>query len=169
MPGRYVRETIENWAADFAASPRAAQHAHGVREFSGAVLVELLCAACDHRDLAPGEVEEEDIRTALLGPVARLELPGSVRDAVPSLVADFLTQLQEDGRLAGGRSLGTFVRALAPAYRSAAGGPTAPVRRPSRQGRLERPVPLRQRSEVQALLPGSAVVSGCRLSAVGCR
>ncbi len=131
MPGRYEQETIENWVGDFLSGPRANRHVGGVREYASQLLVTLLAAACDHGGSALGELEEEDLRAALLGLVARLDLPGSVRDAVPALAADCLEQLQEEGRLAGGRALGSYVRALAPAFREAAGGPQKPVRRPS--------------------------------------
>jgi hypothetical protein len=141
MPGRYARERIGNWAADFAAGERGRAFTGGVREYAPEVLAALLCAACDVRGVEPDEVEEPDLRAALLGPVAGLSLPASVRDAVPELAASFLAGLEEEGRLGGGRALGLYVRALGRSFRAAAGGPRKPDRRPSAKVKPNDPCP----------------------------
>ena len=132
MPDRYTLERIENWVADFVQGERSRGFSGGAREYAGEILTTLLAGACDERGLDPGEVEEADLRAALLGKVAALALPASVQRVVPDLACAFLASLEEEGRLAGGRSLGLFVRALRPAFGagSGAGGKGRTERRP---------------------------------------
>jgi hypothetical protein len=166
----YTRETIENWAGDFCSSDRIRQAHPSVREHASAILVEFLTRACSARDggVEPGDVEEADLKAALLDHVARLNLPSDstarrakdpraslargeapARSAkrggadasadtpgagahahVPELCALFLTALEEDGRLAGGRTLGAFIRALREPYERAVKGKGETFTRP---------------------------------------
>jgi hypothetical protein len=141
MPGRYAHERIENWVSDFVASERSREFAGGVREYAGEVLVTLLCAACDVRGVDPDEVEQGDLRSAFLGPVAALDMPDSVRDAAPDLTAAFLAALEEEGRLAGGREIGLYLRASGAGFRAAAGGTKTPERRPAPKVGANAPCP----------------------------
>jgi hypothetical protein len=92
------------------------------REHAAAVLTEFMVHACGVRDVEPGDVEEADLKSALLDRLARLNLPPAAHAHVPGLCALFLAGLQEEGRLGGGRMLGAFVRALGPSYERAASG-----------------------------------------------
>ena len=61
-----------------------------------------------------------------------------MRAAVPDLCAAFLQELEAQGRLAGGASLGRFVRALRGAYEERTTDTPKPIRNPSaRIGRNE--------------------------------
>jgi hypothetical protein len=129
--GPWTREKIENWAADFCGGEAARRFDSGAREYAGQVLTTLLVRACEARGIEPEDVEEADLRAGLLEGVAPLELPASVRHAVPDLAAAFLEDLEREGRLAAGRALGLFVRALRQPFLDAAGGTRRPDRRPA--------------------------------------
>ena len=132
----YTLERIENWVGDFCASDTARSYAADVQEAMAPVLVRFLSAACEHQDHEPDELTEDDTKHALLEHVARLDVSDAVRDVAPRLAADLLRQLEDDGRLARGRALGSFVRALAPAFGEASTGRVKPIVRPgSRLGR----------------------------------
>lgn len=136
MSNPWTREQIDNWVADFCQSDALRPFAPATREFAREILAHFLAAACEHRGLEPAEIEEPDCRAALLEHTARLQLPDAARAESPALVADFLAQLEAEGRLGGGRVLGAFVRALGPAFEVAAGGKSRPITRPgSRIGR----------------------------------
>jgi hypothetical protein len=136
MSTPYVQEKIENWVSDFCGGDGLRPFSAGTREAAGAVLVTFLSGACEGRGVGPDEVEEADVRAGLLGPVARLALADDVRDEVPALCGAFLKSLEAEGRLGGGRVLGAFVGALAPAYREASSGKVKPiVRAGSKLGR----------------------------------
>ena len=63
-------------------------------------------------------------------------MPATVRAELPALCGSFLGQLEDVGRLSGGRLLGAYVRALKDAFADAASGKRKPVVRPgSRIGR----------------------------------
>jgi len=131
-----MRETIESWAADFAAQDALTDRPAALREHAAAVLAAFLDAACARRGVEPGDVEEADLRAGLLEGVAPLALPEAAHAGVPALCADFLAWLQGEGRLGGGRQMGAFVRALAPGYAERASGKRKPDRRPgSKLGR----------------------------------
>ena len=125
------RERIEHWVSDFVDSPRAREVAPVVREWAPEVLVRFLEAACEVRDVAPDEVEEADLRPALLEGVARLDLPASVREHVPALCGAFLAEMEAQGRLGGGASLGLLAKALKGAYLEAASGKPKPIVAPA--------------------------------------
>jgi SEC-C motif-containing protein len=141
MPDQYTLERIENWVSDFVQGERSREFTGGAREHAGPILTTLLAGACDVRGVGPAEVEQADLNAAFLGQVAALALPDSVRQAVPDLAGAFLAALQEEGRLAGGRSLGMAVRALRPSFRQAAGGKGTPERRPGPKLGLNDPCP----------------------------
>ena len=108
----------------------------GVREVAGEVLVAFLGAACAVRDVEPGDVEEGDLKVALLEHVARLNVGEGVRGEVPRLCGAFLGQLEAEGRLGGGRVMGAYVAALGEAFGEAASGKKKPeVRAGARIGR----------------------------------
>lgn len=136
MPGPYTRERIENWVGDFCQSDRIGTFSGGVREYAPALLATFLAAACDARGVEPEDVEEPDLKQALLGTIAKLHVPATIREEIPALCGAFLAQLESEGRLGGGRSLGAYVHALREAFCDAASGKPRPVVRPgSRIGR----------------------------------
>src|SRR5262245_10854057 len=130
MSNPYIREKIENWVGDFCSSDRFRDVPSAMREHAPAVLVEFMAAACGFREIEPQEIEEDDLKRALLERIARLNIPESDRRDVPDLCAAFLAQLEEEGRLGGGRVLGAYVRALKEGYLDAAAGKKKPVVRP---------------------------------------
>lgn len=130
MNSPYLREQIENWVGDFCSSDRMRDVASPVHEHAPAILVEFLVAACAVREIEPSEIEETDAKSALLDRIAKLNLPEQAREHVPDLCAVFLTQLEEEGRLGGGRMLGAYVRALKEPYLEAASGKKKPFVRP---------------------------------------
>jgi hypothetical protein len=127
----YARERIENWVSDFTGGDAARRLPAAVRESADAILAEFLVRACEARGVEPEEVEEADCRRSLLERVAGLELSEEARGGVPELCGAFLEDLEERGRLAGGRRKGAFVRALAHAWASASSGKVETFRRPS--------------------------------------
>ena len=130
MTNPYSREKIENWVSDFCASDRFREVAPAVREHASAVLVEFMSAACDSRQVEPEEIEEDDLKRALVERISRVNIPDSAHEHVPTLCGLFLTQLEEEGRLGGGRILGAYVRALKESYLEAASGKKKPFVRP---------------------------------------
>jgi hypothetical protein len=131
MAGPFTRQTVENWVADFVTSTAASAFEPVVREYAPEFLVPLLLAPCEAHDCEPGDLGEEELRAAFTGAVAAVPLPGSVRDRVPDVCAEFVADLEQQGRLAGGRTAGLALRAARRAYLDAAGAPRAPVRRPA--------------------------------------
>lgn len=129
MVDPYARETIQNWIGDFCAGDEVRAFDAALRDAAPALLERFLAAACDARDIAPGDVEEPDLRRALLDDVATLAIDERVRADVPALCGEFLADLERRGRLGGGRALGAFVRALKPAW-LASTGKAVPYARP---------------------------------------
>ncbi|MFI5402585.1 MAG: SEC-C metal-binding domain-containing protein [Planctomycetota bacterium] len=127
----YLRERIENWAGDFCVSDRFTQVKGAVREHAAQVLVAFLSRACETRGKDPGEVEEPDVKAGLLEGAAKLAIPEAARGDVPALCALFLEAMQQEGRIAGGRALGLFLKALKEPYLEAAGGKQKPYRAPA--------------------------------------
>jgi hypothetical protein len=141
MLSPYTREKIENWVGDFVSSDRLREAPRATHEHAAGALVEFMVAACSARettasiagrgrDIEPDEVEEDDLKHALLNTVARLNVPEPAKAELPALCAVFLSQLEEEGRLGGGRMLGAYVRALKDAYAEAASGKKKPITRP---------------------------------------
>jgi hypothetical protein len=125
------RDVMANWVGDYIDSTAFAQHASLVREYAPEVLMAFLEAACAHRGVAPADIEEEDLKPALLEHVSRLEMAGSARSGVPALCADFLGEMETQGRLGGGRVLGLYVRALKAPFLRASEGRVETLRAPA--------------------------------------
>ena len=127
MTGPYTREKLENWVSDFCLSDGLAPFSPPIREVAETLLITFLTAACDARQIEPEDLEEPDVKAALLGPVAHLALPAAVRNEVPALCAAMLAHLETEGRLGGGRLLGAFAKALTSPYLETASGKTKPI------------------------------------------
>ena len=119
MPSPYRQEQIENWVDDFCGSARFRDHPSLAREYAPEILVRLMNTACAARDVEPVEVEEPDLRAGLLKGVAKMATPESIRPAIPALCAAFLAEMEAEGRIAGGRSMGLYVGALSAAFADA--------------------------------------------------
>jgi hypothetical protein len=127
MIGPYTQEKIENWVSDFCISDGLRPFSPEMREIAGTVLVTFLAGACEGSEIEPEDVEESDLRKALLGPVASLAIPEAVRAEVPAVCGAFLSHLEGEGRLGGGRVLGAFVKALSGKYLEEASGKVKPI------------------------------------------
>lgn len=127
MANPYVHDMIDNWVSDFCISDHIRAYPADLQEIADALLRKFLYAACDSRDTEPGDIEEPDIKQAMIGTVALLAIPDHLRAEVPTLCGDFLSYLQDAGRLSSGRVLGAFARALADPYMQAASGKARPV------------------------------------------
>jgi len=117
-----------------------------------------LTAACAARGVEPEDIEEPDVKAALLGSVARLAVPETARREVPAIGGAFLASPEATGRLGGGRALGAFAQALTGSYQEAASGKTKAARSGWKQVRTQRSVPLRQRQEVKNCCLGKYLV-----------
>ena len=137
----YHRERIENWVSDFCTSDAIRTIPASAREQAAGILIKFLVAACTVRDIEPGDVEESDLKSALLGTVAKLNLPEVVKDKVPAICGAFLGHLEEEGRLSGGKLLGAYVRALSGAFNDAASGKAKPIVRPGSRLNRNEPCP----------------------------
>ena len=126
----FRRQTIETWVSDFADSTAFAELTAPAKEYAAVILPAFLGHACKQRDVTPADLEESDLKPALLEGVAALELPASVRAEVPDLCAALLADLEARGRLGGGASLGRYVRALRAAYSERTAETVAPIRNP---------------------------------------
>ncbi len=129
MPDPFRGEKIANWVSDFCETAEAARLPAGVAEVAAPVLEAFMSAACARRDVEPGDIEEADIRHALLEGLAQVKLPPDTRRRVPGLVGAFLAALEDQGRLGGGRALGAYARALRKAHDTSAGPVVSPIRR----------------------------------------
>ncbi|MCU0724697.1 MAG: SEC-C domain-containing protein [Planctomycetes bacterium] len=127
MPSPHRQEQIESWVDDFCRSAGFLNHASPAREFAPEILVRFLSTACAARDVEPAEVEEPDLRSGLLEGVARMATPESVRPAIPALCGAFLAEMEAQGRIAGGRSRGLYVKALSEAFAEAASDRPKPI------------------------------------------
>lgn len=127
--GPFTRDKIENWVGDFCGSDAVRAFSSGAREYAPELLTGFLVAACEVRDLEPEQLEEADLKPALLK-IARFQVPESVKREVPTLCAAMLADLELQGRLGGGRAMGAYVRALKDAFAEAASGKVKPLKRP---------------------------------------
>ncbi len=116
MTGPYSQETLTNWAADFAHGDRMSLFPVSVQSVAQEVLETLLITACARRSVEPANLDEADIKYALLEQVARLEMEAETRLFVPSLCRSYLEDLQNQGRLGSGQRLGRYVGALKEAF-----------------------------------------------------
>jgi len=124
------KDTIALWVSDFLDAAAFRDHPALLREYAPEVLGAFLAGACAQRGVDPADIEEADLKPALLDHVAPLEMAGSARAGVPALCADFLGVLEEGGRLAGGRVLGLYVRALKAPFLAACEGHGQTLRAP---------------------------------------
>ncbi len=128
-PPPEVAAQIDLWVSDFLDRPASADVAIPFEGGAAEVLGTFLAAAC-HGGRALGELTPHDVAHALLDHLPGLSLAPPARQAIPALVAAFLTDLQDVGRLADGRALAGQVRAAAPAFRERAAGHGPDLRRP---------------------------------------
>ena len=135
--GPFTREKIENWVGDFCGGDAARAFSSGAREYAPELLTGFLAGACEVRGVEPEDLEEGDLKPALLK-LAKLQLPESVKAEVPGLCGAMLADLEAQGRLGGGRLMGAYVRALKEAFAESASGKAKPIKNPgSRIGRNE--------------------------------
>ena len=116
MLGPYLKETLANWAADFAHGDRIGLFPVPVQGVAQQVLETLLTTACARRGVEPAGLDDEDLKHGLLEHVARLAIDGDARPYIPSLCRSYLEDLQRQGRLGSGLTLGRYVGALKEAF-----------------------------------------------------
>lgn len=141
MQSPYDRQRVENWVGDFCSSDAIREFVTGVREYASDVLVKFIIAACEIRKVEPGDLEEADLKAALLGPIAKLNIPPSIKSQVPALCGALLGHMEAEGRLSGGRLLGAYVRALGDAFEDSASGKPKPIVRPGSRLKRNDPCP----------------------------
>lgn len=141
MSDPFRQQTIDSWVSDFFDTEAYRGMAAGAKEYASQILPAFLVAACDARDVAPGDWEEADLKAGLLDGVAAIALPASVRASVPDLCTAFLGELETQGRLGGGRSLGRFVRALRGAYDEKTADTVKTIRNPGERIGRNSPCP----------------------------
>ena len=107
----------DNWAGDFSESFAAGQLAPVIREYVGAILTNF--GESMHREAPdfPDAVPAGAFAKVLNGGMPRLEMPDAARPFVPEVIAAFLDDLQETGRLGEGAEWAAQVRALAKTYK----------------------------------------------------
>ena len=136
-----TQERLETWVSDFCLGDQGVFMSAACAEWAPSFLLALMTAACDAGDVEPEDVEEKELRGALLEHVARLDLPGAVHDEVVETCASFLMDLEPAGRLAGGRRLGLFLRTLAPDYARRVAGKGDTIVRPGKKIGRNEPCP----------------------------
>jgi hypothetical protein len=114
------REIVDLWVSDFLDRPHAREAVSAVGSEASQVLSTFLETASHGR--APADLDLESVSHAMLGHVAAVHVEPARRAAVPELVAAFLTDLEDVGRLSEGRVLASAVRAMAVSYRARASG-----------------------------------------------
>lgn len=127
---RAYEETIAAWVSDFAGTTAFAGLPAPAKEYAEEILPRFLARACEERGNAPADLDEPDFKTALLEGVGHLDLPASAHAVAPDLCGALLADLEAQGRLAGGRSLGRYVRALRAAYEERTAATVKPIRNP---------------------------------------
>ena len=141
MRGHYSRQQIENWVGDFCSSDAILAFPSGVREYAPAILVNFMIATCEVRDIEPADIEEADLKAALLGPIAKLNLPEGIKSKVPALCGKLLCHMEAEGRLSDGKLLGAYTRALSDAFQDAVSGKPKPIVRPGSRLKRNDPCP----------------------------
>jgi len=124
------KDTIALWVSDFLDAAAFREHPALLREYAPEVLSVFLAGACAQRDVDPADIEECDLKPALLDHVAPLEVAGSARAGVPALCGSFLGAMEDQGRLSGGRTLGFYIRALKAPFLAACEGRGQTLRAP---------------------------------------
>jgi hypothetical protein len=115
------RETVERWVSDFLERPAAREPAARLGPDAAQALVAFMEAAC-HGGVAPEDVGPAEASHALLDHASSLGLAPERLAALPDLVAAFLGDLEDVGRLSGGRETAATVRAAAAAFQRRASG-----------------------------------------------
>ncbi len=134
-----TKERLESWVADFCEGDTGIFLSSSTAQVAPSFLLTLMTAAADHGDVEPEDIEEPDVRAALLDHVARLEMLPTVHDDVPEVCSDFLMDLEPRGRLSDGRRLGLYARTLAGEYGRRVAGKGETIKRPgAKVGRNER-------------------------------
>ena len=122
------REIVDLWISDFFDRPHARDVISRAGPDAHAILSTFLEGACVGR--APADVDFESASHSMLGHVASLSIEPSRRAVVPELVAAFLGDLEDVGRLAEGRTLASGVRAMASSFLDRAAGRAPSLERP---------------------------------------
>jgi hypothetical protein len=129
-PTPEVSERIDLWVSDFLDRPAARDAVAALGAEAADVLRAFLSGACaggrDPADLAPEDVAH-GVEHVPRG------TPGS--DEPVRAAAALLEDLEDQGRLAGGRALGAHARACIPAWRERARTGTTLTRRAAKVGR----------------------------------
>jgi hypothetical protein len=127
---RYSDDSIANWVSDFCQDDAIRLFPVTVQEIAHPVLETLLTTACALRGVQAGQLEQDDLKHALLNGVARFDLPAYSRAFVPSLCRAFLENLQQRGRIGNGLTLGRYIGALKQPYldASTSGAKKSPTR-----------------------------------------
>ena len=115
------RETIDLWVSDFLDRPAASEPAGRVGQDAQNVLSQFMEGAC-HGGCAPADIGSSEATHALLDHVSGMGLAVARASAVPDLVAAFLGDLEDVGRLADGHLIAASVRASGTAFRDRAAG-----------------------------------------------
>ena len=116
MADPFRAQAIAGWVSDFEESATYRELPPVAKQHAARILTVFLERACAVRDVAPGDIEESDLKPALLDGVGALTLPEAAEPYVAALCAALLAELETQGRLAGGRTLGLYVRALRGAF-----------------------------------------------------
>ncbi len=99
----------EDWAAEFAESTAFSFLPDHLKDGAPAVCSEFM------RQI--GEATDAEIRRVMLDVMPTLDLPPSLRAAVPEILSTFLAWLEDSGRLGGGRTQGLVIGAIGADYR----------------------------------------------------
>ena len=141
MTQPFMRQQIENWVGDFCTSDAIRKFSAGVREHAFNVLTKFILTACEIRGVEPGDLEQADLKAALLGPIAKVNVPPAIKSHVPALCGALLAHMEAEGRLSGGRLMGAYVGALKGAFEDAASGKAKPIVRPGSRLKRNDPCP----------------------------
>ena len=141
MSDPFRQQTIDGWVSDFFDTEAYRRLTASAKEYASPVLLAFLGTACEARDVGPDALDEADLKTGLLDGVGSLALPASVRATVPDLCCALLGELQTQGRLGGGRSLGHYVRALRSAYDEKTAETVKTIRNPGERVGRNSPCP----------------------------
>ena len=130
MVHAYTRERLEGWVSDFCEGDGLRGAPSELVEQGSALLMSWLVRACDQADVEPEDLSQGDLREALLQSIACTALSEEAHAAIPELCRDFLSQLEDEGRLAEGRAMGLSLYAQRSAYERAVSGKGETITRP---------------------------------------
>ena len=85
---------IAGWISDFTDTPAYRELPPAAKEYAETILPAFLKRACAEREVPPAEIEESDLKPALLEGVGGLDLPASVRAVVPDLCRAQIDRVQ---------------------------------------------------------------------------